>query len=140
MTQKRTNCDSCNASILEKTKTRCEGLCAPCYMIINNGFKPGQIESFKRRGLSELVEKWIVLVRKGQPNIRNPLIADRGKEVIPIVYSAVEGYFRSENKKYDGEYILRLLRELKSLQDDELQQYVTKVEVFIMELNRATKS
>ena len=109
-------------------------------MIINNGFKPGQIESFKRRGLSELVEKWIVLVRKGQPNIRNPLIADRGKEVIPIVYSAVEGYFRSENKKYDGEYILRLLRELKSLQDDELQQYVTKVEVFIMELNRATKS
>ena len=140
MTQDRTHCDSCKSSILESTKIRCKGLCAPCYMKVNNGFKAGQIESFKKRGLTELVEKWIELVRHGQPNIRNPLIADKGKEVIPVVYSAVEGYFRSENKKYDGEYILRLLRELKLLQDDELQQYVSKVEVFIMELNRTAKS
>lgn len=140
MNQERTNCNSCNASILETTKIRCEGLCAPCYMAINNGFKPGQVELFKRRGLSELVEKWIDLVRQGQPNIRNPLIANKGKEVIPVVYSAVEGFFRSDNKKYDGEHILRLLREMKLLQDEELQEYVSKVEAFIMELNRAAKS
>ena len=140
MTQERTTCDSCNASILETTKIRYEGLCAPCYMTINNGFRAGQIDSFKRRGLSQLVEKWIELIRQGQPNIRNPLIANKAREVIPVVYSAVEGYFRSEYKKYDGEYILRLLRELKLLQDNELQQYVSKVEVFIMELNRAAKS
>ncbi|MCW9016549.1 MAG: hypothetical protein OQJ89_06280 [Kangiellaceae bacterium] len=108
-------------------------------MAINNGFKPGQVESFKKRGLSELVEKWIDLVRQGQPNIRNPLIANKGKEVIPVVYSAVEGYFRSDNKKYDGEHILRLLREMKLLEDEELQEYVSKVEAFIMELNRAAK-
>jgi hypothetical protein len=109
-------------------------------MKANNGFKAGQIESFKKRGLSELVEKWVELTRQGQPNIRNPLIADKGKEVIPVVYSAVEGYFRSEEKSFDGEYILNLLKELKLLPDNELQQYVSKVEVFIMELNRAAKS
>ncbi|TQV88274.1 hypothetical protein [Aliikangiella coralliicola] len=109
-------------------------------MKINNGFKPGQIEAFKRRGLGELVEKWIDLVRQGQPNIRNPSVINKGKEVIPVVYSAVEGYFRSENKKFDGEYILRLLKELKSLPEDELQHYISKVEMFIIELNRAAKS
>ena len=140
MSLERTNCDSCKASILESTKIRCNGLCAPCYMKANKGFKAGQIESFKKRGLSELVEKWIELVRLGQPNIRNPLIADKDKEVIPVVYSAVEGYFRSEAKKFDGEYILNLLKELKLLPDDELKQYVSKVEEFIMELKRAVKS
>lgn len=111
----------------------------PCYMKINGGFKSGQIESFERRGLSEIVEKWIELVRQGQPNIRNPLIADKGGEVIPVVYSAVEGYFKSENKNFDGEHILKLLKELKLLHHKELRQYVSKVEVFIMELNRAAK-
>lgn len=140
MTHERTNCDSCYASILKTTKNRSNGLCAPCYMKVNNGFKPGQIESLKKRGLSEIVEDWGELVRQGQPNIRNPLIANKGQEVIPVVYSEVEGYFASENKKFDGENILSLLKELKLLPDNELKQYVSKVEAFIRKLSRAAKS
>jgi len=140
MIQEKTNCNKCNVSIADKTKIKCEGLCMPCYMQGNYGFKPSQIESIKRRGLTEIAIKWTNLVHQGIPNIRNPLIATKAQKAIPMVYSAVNSYLHSETKKFDGNSILKSLTELRSLPNDELHEYLSEVERFIMELKRTAKS
>jgi len=111
----------------------------PCFMKNNHGFKPSQIKLIKKRGLNKLAIKWAEIVRQGTPNIRNPLISTKANEVISIIYSGVNRFLRFENEKFDSEKILKLLDELKSMSEEKLQQYISKIEKFIIALNREKK-
>ena len=134
------NWDFCNASILGATKIECGGLCMLCFKKENKGLSPSQLASIKDRGLSDIFDKWNKLVRQGVPNIRNPVVSQKFHQSVPIVYSSVNGCFRSKNTKFDKNSILNLLTELKALGNKELEVYIGKVEAFILELIRATKS
>lgn len=132
-------CSSCDVSILEKTRDECGGLCMPCFMRLNNGFKPSQIKSIESRGLSNIAEKWVSLLRQGRPNIRNPIISSMGLDAFPIVHNAIDDYIRAKTDTFESDKVLTILKELKLLPDEELKQYISSVEEFVVELIRVSK-
>ncbi|VAW78940.1 hypothetical protein MNBD_GAMMA12-3236 [hydrothermal vent metagenome] len=106
----------------------------------NHGFRPSELEAIRERGLSEQLHQWNDIVRRGIPKIRNPSISQRLNQSIPIVYSSVTAYFRSRDMTLEGNSILKLLTEFKSISDSGLEQYISKIEFFMLGLISATKS
>lgn len=134
MTKDKVKCDLCDSLVLESTKAKCGGYCMRCYMKNNHGFRPLEIDSIKERGLMEKFDQWNNLVREGVPNVRNPLIYEQLNQSVSVLYQSVVSYFRSNVVRYDGNNILKVLAELKSTSNDDVDKYVAKVEGFILGL------
>ncbi len=140
MSTEENKCNSCGSVVLEVTKIRCSGLCMLCFKKRNNGFSPSALESIKERGLAELFSQWNEIVRKGVPNVRNPLISQKLIANGPVINSTIIGSFSSREAKFDRNKVLALLNELKSISGGELEQYLSEIETFVVEFSRVMKS
>ena len=134
MTTDKAQCGSCKSSILESTKLRSNGFCTPCFMELNYGFRPSEVDSLKERGLIELGIEWKKIIRSGKPNERNPFKAEELNKGYSEIYLHLEDYFLSKNAKLKGNEILRVITELKPIANSEIKQLISKVESLTIKL------
>ncbi len=112
----------------------------PCFMNNHHGFRPAELDSIRARGLINLARQWSELDRLGRPNIRNPVLATKLNQTFSTVHQSVVSYFRSEDTRFESDKVLSLLSELRQEANDELNRYASRLESFVIELARATKS
>ena len=137
MTTDKVQCGSCKSSILESTKLRSNGFCTPCFMELNYGFRPSEVDSLKERGLIELAIEWKKIIRSGKPNERNPLKAEKLNKGYSEIYLYLEDYFLSNNSKLRGNEILNIMIELEPIANSEIKNLISKVKSLTMKLMKA---
>lgn len=141
MSEKKVNCFKCDSLLLESTASTSGGLCMPCFMELNDGLRPAEFNSLKRRGLLEFFYRWNSFVKKGVPKVkRNCKNLDKLNHYLPVINTSVSGYLRLGKGCFNGEQNIKFLAELKEGSEGELLVFLTQVESFNNELINATKT
>ncbi len=141
MTENKLNCIRCNALFLESTSVKSGGFCLRCFMELNNGLKPNELNSIKERGLLDFFNKWNSFVKKGVPKIKkNRQILAKLNHYLPLINASISGHLRLGKGRFDGEQNSKFLLELKAGSEGELLMFLTEVEQFNSELINATET
>lgn len=141
MPENKLNCSRCAALILESTSAKSDGFCLRCFMELNNGLRPNELNSIKERGLLEFFNRWNSFVKKGVPKIKeNRKILAKLSHYLPLINASISGYLRLGKGRFDGEQNSKFLLELKASSEGELFTFLTEVERFNSELINVTET
>ncbi len=141
MPENKVNCSKCDSQFLESTSSASGGLCMPCFMGLNDGLRPTELNSLKDRGLLEFFDRWNAFVKKGVPKVkRNRKNLDKLSHYLPVINASVSGYLRFGKGHFNGEQNLNFLAELKEGSEGELLVFLTEAESLNSELINATKT
>ncbi|WP_152614523.1 hypothetical protein [Pseudoalteromonas luteoviolacea] len=140
MQEKKVNCGKCDVLILRATFDKTGGFCMPCFMELNNGLRPTELDALKEKGLFEYFNRWNIFVKNGVPKIkRNLSVIDKLNHYLPVINASISGYLRFGKGSFDGHKNSELLVELKVSSEGELLEFLSEVERFNNELMNVTK-
>jgi hypothetical protein len=138
--QNKVNCGKCDVLILRSTLDKTVGFCMPCFMELNDGLRPVELNALKEKGLFELFNRWNSFVKKGVPKIkRNRNIIDKLNHYLPVINASISGYLRFGKGSFDGYKNSELLAELKKSCEGELHEFLAELERFNNELASTIK-
>ena len=140
MTTSMVRCNICEVPVLESTKQAANGSCIPCFKKSNYGFRPSDLDMLDKRGLTEMAIKWKELVKLGKPYERNPLKAEKLNDGYSRIYQYLENYFLIGDSGLNGNEILEILQELRTIENKEAKQLISKVEGFIFDLIKTNRN
>jgi hypothetical protein len=141
MPENKANCSKCDVLFLKSTYDKTGGFCMPCFMELNDGLRPAELNSIKERGLFDYFNRWNAFEKKGVPRIKkNRKMIDKLNHYLPIINASISGYLRFGKGNFEGHKNSEFLVELKVSSEGELLEFLTELERFNSELENSTKT